>query len=186
MIETNFVDDLLRPGKSILGACGADGEERFFRFGQDVIGLIDTKEGLVHHALRGVDDLAKRRFFAHDLDVAKDIQQLRQTLVKAHQVAQPAGTLKLGVPHQFVGKRDAVDSFSTLGECTHAQKDSPVRLETEVLSRQFAANQREGFRIHKHCSKRQTLSFEICGEPFLEGDVSNVHRVQVQCATGCL
>ena len=102
MIETDLVDDLLRPGKSILGARCAYGEEGFFRFGEDVIGFIDTQEGLVHHALRCVDDLAKRRLLANDLDIAKDIQQLRQTLVQAHQVAKPASALKLGVPHQFV------------------------------------------------------------------------------------
>ena len=116
-----------------LSAAFAELEDGFFRAGKDLFGLFLPDDAAVDQLLRREDDAPQRRLVLDDLDVAVEREDLRQAVVERDEVAESVDRLELVLLHQLIGDGYAVDALAAFGQIAHAEEDTPVLLEREVL-----------------------------------------------------
>ena len=76
------VDDLRRREQARADLRFPELQQRLFRAGENLSGILFRQQTAVHHLLRGGDDAPKHGFVPDDLDVAVEIRNLRQSIVK--------------------------------------------------------------------------------------------------------
>ncbi len=96
------------------------------------------------------------------------MRQLRQSLIQRDQVREAVNRYKLALRAQFIGNRDAVYQFTTLGQIAHPREDPSVLLEAEVGWRQHGSNGVEIRMVQQNRTKHKTFGVGIRWKPLLE------------------
>ncbi len=170
-----LLDDAAGIGQRVLRARLAELEQRLFGIGQDLFRLVGAEEAAVDDLLRGEDQPPLHGVLLEDLDVALEVEQLREAVIERDEIAESADAFQLADLHQVVGKRDAVDFLAAFMQAGHPREDAPIGFEGEVVGLDGRGDGEKRLRLQQDRAQHEALGVQVRRQTFIEGNITRRH-----------
>ena len=111
----------------------------------------------VHH-------LPEQRFFANNLDVVLDIDEVRNTVEKTREISNSAGAFELRRSDQFFLNRDQVDGARSFDQLDHLPENHAMSIEVEVFGPESLENPVIIFVVDENCAENGFFGVDVVRE----------------------